>query len=87
MERYGITLTDHELQDLLRKIRVGEGTFVARVTNRISAWDLVTEAGVTLRVLYDKQRHQIATCLPPDATFDGNCQSYPWGDRLLKEHE
>lgn len=80
-------MTDHELQGLLRKIRASDGTFLARVTNRLTAWDLTTGEGVTVRVLYDKQRHQIATCLPPDATFDADCHSYPWLDRLLKEQE
>ena len=44
--------------------------FVERQSNRVTVWDVQID-GIVARVVYDKNRQNIITILPPDDGFDG----------------
>ncbi|MFH0873975.1 MAG: hypothetical protein V1846_04045 [Candidatus Komeilibacteria bacterium] len=70
-ERCGLALTKADLSDIVRQIRLQSerAIFVRRYSNRVSLWlvsiNVPDEKPTHHRVLYDKQRHQIVTFLPP----------------------
>lgn len=62
-ERYGIVLN---MNEAVKQIQSGKGDFLERRSNRITVW-LVQQQNKEIRVVYDKLRHVIVTCLPwPD---------------------
>lgn len=62
-ERYGITLNRKQLIEVVQLIQNRKGIFVERQSNRVTRW-LVSYQNETLHVVYDSQRHNIATFLP-----------------------
>ena len=62
-ERYGLTLNRAALEAMAREIRAGRSTPLGRQTHRTSL-HLVTVDGETVRVVYDRNRKTIVTCLP-----------------------
>ena len=65
IERHGFYLTDEDLNFLRGCIKRNRGAiFVSRTSNRVSIWD-VDFKGRTVRVVYDKNRGNIVTVLPP----------------------
>lgn len=67
--RYGVTLNRHQLKALIVAIAEGRSTFIRAQSLRTTIHDVpFTPPGkvdpVVLRVVYDKLRHQIVTCLP-----------------------
>jgi len=63
-ERYGLHLTKQKQEAICNKIRSGDSVFVFKQSNRVAIHD-VEYHGVLLRVVYDKERHQIVTFLFP----------------------
>lgn len=59
-ERYGLDYTRPVRNRLVNAIRDGHGTFLLRESHRLTHW--MVEG---YRVVYDKQRKEIATFLPP----------------------
>lgn len=71
-ERYGLTVTADDLEDLARRIRHEPPdetvTFVGRQTRRVSAYRAQLH-GVEVAVLYDKHTHTVMTFLTKDAVY------------------
>lgn len=71
-ERYGIILTRHRYEELVRKIQSQQGVFLGRQSNRLSVWQVeamaVGELGddvpVKANVVYDRERKTVVTFLP-----------------------
>jgi hypothetical protein len=66
MERYGLELTADMRRQILAAIRGGKARFISRNSIRSSVHD-VTLGGKTFRVVYDRERREIVTFLPPNA--------------------
>lgn len=63
LERYGVEAGASMAQEIARKIRQGKGKFLDRQSNRVTIWSVEVN-GVDMRVVYDKERHQVVTALP-----------------------
>ncbi len=72
-ERYGIDLNKDDRREIVKRIQANfnpnrESTtsacFLTAHSNRVTEWEVPYE-GVELRVLYDKKRKSLITCLPP----------------------
>lgn len=63
--RYGLDLTNNDLQEIVRLIKQQKAKFIERQSLRVTHWE-VEYKGETLRAVYDKRRSQIVTFLPPD---------------------
>ncbi len=68
LQRTGVILTDQLHDQLIAKIRRGGPgiTLVEKQSNRVSIWDVIHEIKneeVTLRIVYDRMRRNIATIL------------------------
>lgn len=59
LERYGMVVGEHTLDDMVRKIQRGEGEFVERQSHRVTLWKVDGR-----RVVYDKVRKTIVSFLP-----------------------
>lgn len=62
-ERYGIEMGPAVEDEIVRKIAGGKSICVERQSLRVSVHDVPLE-GLTVRVVYDKQRRQVVTFLP-----------------------
>ena len=71
LQRHGLEVGKTELGEMVKMIQDGEATFVERQSNRITVWDM-DYIGRLLRVVYDKERKQIVTVLPKEATEELN---------------
>ena len=63
-ERFGISLSDRDYEDLVNKIQNDETTYVEKQSCRISVFD-VKLLDEVVRVVYDKSRKTIVTALFP----------------------
>ncbi len=66
-ERFGLTLTPADLDDIRGAICKGKATFVGRTSLRVSIWDIKVR-GTPCRVVYDRNHKTIVTFLPPEGT-------------------
>jgi hypothetical protein len=68
LERYGLTLSEKEIQSLIAQIHNNQAKFISRRSLRVATFDVVIYVGFpeqkTLRVVYDKIRKNIVTALP-----------------------
>lgn len=71
-QRFGLTLSRADLNELVRQIQRGEAEFLARESNRVSRFR-VRVRGASAEVIYDKQRKNIVTFFPPDTEQGGDC--------------
>lgn len=62
-QRYGVCLTSDDLREIVHKIQDQEARFEERRSNRVSVFR-VEHNGDEFRVMYDRQRKQIATFIP-----------------------
>jgi len=65
-QRLGFFPTQEELDEVVRKIQMGDGEFLFTQSLTRTHWN-VTIRGVVARVVYDKKRKAIVTVLPIDA--------------------
>lgn len=64
-ERYdGAILSRNDIRAIAQNIKDGKGVFLKKQSNRVTEWE-VSHNNILWRVLYDKNRHVIITCLPP----------------------
>jgi hypothetical protein len=62
-ERYGVSLTKPSFHAIVQQIQNGKATFLGRTSLRVTEW-IVPFEGAKLRVVYDRKRKTIVTCLP-----------------------
>lgn len=62
LERYGIALTNSDLQEISKRIRAGKSTFIKSRSARLSIHE-VTHRGVVFKVLYDRNKGDVVTFL------------------------
>ncbi len=62
-ERFGLNLTKEAQREIVSRIQNGKAKFLEKQSLRISLW-LVDWNGTEMRVVYDKNRKSIVTCLP-----------------------
>ena len=72
--RYGIVLTQQAKEEVVKAIQAGDGvaTFIEKQSIRVSVWDVPLE-GQVVRVVYDKQRKEVVTVLPPGGEDTSIC--------------
>jgi hypothetical protein len=80
-ERYGISLCwgqFHALMDkLVSQIQTGKAVCLGRQSNRVTIWKVQVphwmdqDQTVDAPVVYDSERHQIVSFLPPEALTEG----------------
>ncbi len=63
--RYGVDLTDRDLDEMISEIQAGQAEHVEKQSNRVSVF-IVRDK---FKVVYDKVRKSIATFLPMDDKF------------------
>jgi len=63
-ERYGIILNRNLLNEIKKKIKTGNADFLKRHSLRVKEIEVLVEAK-NVRLLYDANRHEVITCLPP----------------------
>ncbi len=63
LERYGLKLNHSDIQKAIAKISGKKAVFIRRRSWRVGEW-VVEVRGESLRVLYDKNHHCLATVLP-----------------------
>lgn len=71
LERYDLTFTKTIRYALLDKIKRSDGTFLFRQSRRISIWE-VDHENKKYRIVYDKDRKEIVTFLPPEEPLEQN---------------
>lgn len=74
-QRFNIILTKELKAHIVKMIQRGFATHVEKQTNRISLFDVYVE-GKTVRVVYDKHRHNIVSALWPEG-IDGEGKRIP----------
>jgi hypothetical protein len=62
--RYGLTINKFRRRQIVCLIQGEKGRFLKRHSRRVSEWEIVFE-GKKLRLLYDRNRKEIITFLPP----------------------
>lgn len=62
-ERHGISLSDHDYQEIIKKIQNGESEFLEKQTIRVSVHRVEYKDEMFIAV-YDKHRKSISTFLP-----------------------
>jgi len=64
-QRYGITLTDQDCEELCERLENGDGEFVGHVRNRGNASKIykIEVQGVEVRVMYDTKAKALVTFL------------------------
>ncbi len=64
LERYGLDLTDDDLEVLVRRVQAGtDVTLFDKQSHRVTTW-IMNVRGITCRVVYDKTRKTIVSFLP-----------------------
>ena len=72
MERYGISLTLNDIRHFIAAIKRGEGRLIEHQSHRVSIYDVpfrvagLSVADIWIRVVYDRSRSTIVSCLPRD---------------------
>ncbi|MCX6760465.1 MAG: hypothetical protein NTW46_03965 [Candidatus Nealsonbacteria bacterium] len=61
--RYGTTLSNQDLENIVRLSQQQKGVFKEKQSNRVSHWE-VEYKGILFRAVYDRQRKKIITFLP-----------------------
>lgn len=74
-DRYGIVLTDELHAHLVRDIQTGKAFFMFRQSHRVSVFK-VDHGGRKIPVVYDGDRKQIVTALPPECLKAANIGIY-----------
>ena len=64
-ERYGLALSNDDLDKIVRLIQNHGAKFIRRQSGMITLWE-VSFMEKKLQVVYDKQRSQVVTFLPPE---------------------
>lgn len=62
-ERYRVELNHEGRRKIVSDIKNGKAEFVRSQSNRVTHWKVNVD-GVTMYVLYDKERHSLITALP-----------------------
>jgi len=62
--RYGLTINKFRRRQIICLIQGEKGKLLKKHSHRVSEWEIVFE-GKKLRLLYDKNRKEIITFLPP----------------------
>ncbi len=65
LERYDLEYTNELKEGIIAKIMNGNAAFVDRQSNRVSIFDVEVQ-GKSVRVVYDKQRKNIASFIPKE---------------------
>ena len=65
-ERFGGHLGRATRTEIVAAIRQGRSVPVRRQSHRVSVHDVTLEDGLVVRVVYDRKRHAIVTCLRPE---------------------
>jgi len=63
-ERFGISVGDETLREVVLAIQQGKATFVRKQSNRVTLWEVMIHDILT-RVVYDKNTKEIITILRP----------------------
>jgi hypothetical protein len=67
-ERLGMSVGNKSLDEMVRKIKAGQGKFIKRQSLRVAIWELIVldddSIPRVVRVIYDRQRSNIVTVLP-----------------------
>ena len=66
-ERFGISLNDHQLAELVKQIQSSKLKLVEKQSNRISVFLAKIPSGENVRLVYDKNSHTIVTVMPEGA--------------------
>src|SRR5689334_7388305 len=66
LERYGIELTQHKRETMIKMIQTGNATLVRKQSHRVSIFSLIFEEKEVV-IVYDKERKSIASFLPLEA--------------------
>lgn len=70
--RYGFPLTKNDNLNIVRMIIDGKGRHLERQSNRVSVWE-VEYNEQKMKVVYDRNRKVIVTCLPMQDMWDPLC--------------
>lgn len=62
--RYGLTINKFRRRQIICLVQGRKGVFLKEHSKRVSEWKIVFE-GKELRLLYDRNRKEIITFLPP----------------------
>lgn len=65
-ERYGIEVGAHTRRRIIQAIQAGRSKPVRRTSNRNTVHDVTLDDELVVRVVYDNQRKEIVTFLPPE---------------------
>lgn len=74
-DRYGIVLTDELHARFVKDIQTGKAFFMFRQSHRVSVFKISHE-GRKIPVVYDGDRKQIVTALPPECLKSANIGVY-----------
>jgi hypothetical protein len=77
-ERYGLHLSNSDLNGIKNQIQEGTAQFMERQTNRVSVFS-VTMNNCSMPVVYDNQRHQVVSFLP-ETYFQTGSLRKNWDD-------
>lgn len=78
-QRYGLTIGPKTYYELCNNIKnMKDCVFLEKQSNRVSMWAVKME-GQWICVIYDKERHSIATFLPQEALL-------PYQSKLNEHH-
>jgi len=62
-QRFGMIVTNAQMDDIVGQIQSGSATFVDKESNRVSLWRVKLE-GDSFDVVYDKLRKTVVSFLP-----------------------
>lgn len=63
VQRYGLELSRIDVAQIIETIQRNGAQFIERQSNRVTVWSVPFEDR-NLKVVYDKMRKSIVTCLP-----------------------
>ena len=66
LERHGFYLNSFVEREMIKQIQSEKAKFIEMTSNRKTTWEVEYE-GEVFRIVYDKQRKSIVTCLPLDS--------------------
>ena len=70
-ERYGLYLTDYDLEKIARQIQAKQATWVRREATGRCVWDVKSAWNTVCRVVYDPNRRQVVTFLHKNGAEGG----------------